>query len=170
MSKSQTKKRNEQKYIDTCMRRLKKNQRQTIENSDKFDSWYDYHSRTNEIIVPSKWVDRLEEANAVDNELQYIREKLDQDFAKQAENKVDREALYCSSALHKMRQNQFYQRLQEHQMRWQPISLIGELASSLPKPTTDPKEIEKQLFAFFFILKLIQNASSSINKNRYKSR
>jgi len=24
--------------------------------------------------------------------------------------------------------------------------LIGELASSLPKPTTDPKEIEKQLY------------------------
>jgi len=32
--------------------------------------------------------------------------------------RVDREALYCSSALHKMRQNAFHKRLNEHQMRW----------------------------------------------------
>jgi len=32
--------------------------------------------------------------------------------------KVDREALYCSSALHKIRQNAFYERLHDHQMRW----------------------------------------------------
>jgi len=35
--------------------------------------------------------------------------------------KVDREALYCSSALHKMRQNAFHKRLNEHQMRWVEI-------------------------------------------------
>jgi len=118
------------------MRTLNKNQQSTRNNSEQSEFWYDYHSRTDEIIVPSKWVNRLEEANAVDNELQvfefesrkvyssccfqYLQEKLDQDLAKHDEEKkkIDRETLYCSAALHKMRQNQFHQRLHDHQMRW----------------------------------------------------
>lgn len=43
--------------------------------------------------------------------------RLNQWYFRETE-KVDREALYCSSALHKMRQNVFHQRLTEHQTRW----------------------------------------------------
>ncbi|CAF2393293.1 unnamed protein product [Rotaria sp. Silwood2] len=127
------------------MRRLEKNRRQSVDNNNRPNEWYDFDSRTDEVLVPSKWISRLNEANAVNNHLQYLREKIEQDFLKETP-KVDREALYCSSALHKIRQNAFYKHLNEHQIRWQPVILIGELASSLPKPTTDPIEIEKQLY------------------------
>jgi hypothetical protein len=32
--------------------------------------------------------------------------------------KADQESLYCSAALHRMRQNIFYNRLNEHNIRW----------------------------------------------------
>ncbi|CAF0784033.1 unnamed protein product [Rotaria sordida] len=145
MSKRQMKNENEQRFIDTCIRRLEKNRRQSVDNNDRPHEWYDFYSRTDEVLVPSKWISRLDEANAVNNHFQYLREKIEQDFPKEP-MKIDHEALYYSSALHKMRQNAFHKRLNEHQIRWQPIMLIGELASSLPKPTTDPIEIEKQLY------------------------
>ncbi|CAF0763885.1 unnamed protein product [Rotaria sp. Silwood1] len=145
MSKRQMKNENEQRFIETCMKRLEKNQRQSVDNNDRSNEWYDFYSRTNEVLVPSKWISRLDEANAVNNHLQYLREKIEQDFPKETE-KINREALYCSSAMHNIRQNAFHKRLHEHQIRWQPIMLIGELASSLPKPTTDPIDIEKQLY------------------------
>jgi hypothetical protein len=76
------------------MTRLKKNRQEPIDNMDRFDNrmenmisnrpneWYDFYSRTDEVLVPSKWVSRLDEANAVDNQLQYLREKIEQDFPK----------------------------------------------------------------------------------------
>lgn len=36
------------------------------------NEWYDFNSRTDEVLVPSKWVSRLEEANAVNEQLQVI--------------------------------------------------------------------------------------------------
>jgi hypothetical protein len=66
------------------MRRLKKNRQEPIDNmiSNRPNEWYDFYSRTDEVLVPSKWVSRLDEANAVDNQLQYLREKIEQDFPK----------------------------------------------------------------------------------------
>ncbi len=66
------------------------------------DEWYDFYSRTDEVLVPSKWISRLDEANAVNNQFQvhifnnkpvyfymtihfsfqYLREKIEQDFPK----------------------------------------------------------------------------------------
>jgi hypothetical protein len=34
------------------------------------NEWYDFYSRTDEVLVPSKWVSRLDEANAVNNQFQ----------------------------------------------------------------------------------------------------
>jgi hypothetical protein len=79
------------------MRRLEKNRQEPIEKTNRFDDylmviiwtsmilnrsneWYDFYSRTDEVLVPSKWVSRLDEANAVDNQLEYLREKIEQDF------------------------------------------------------------------------------------------
>jgi hypothetical protein len=54
------------------MRRLEKNQQESIDNinSNRPNEWYDFYSRTDEVLVPSKWVSRLEEANAVNNQFQ----------------------------------------------------------------------------------------------------
>ncbi|CAF3462034.1 unnamed protein product [Rotaria socialis] len=145
MSKRQVKNDNEQRFIEKCMRRLEKNQQKPADMNDRPNEWYDFYSRTDEVLVPSKWVRRLDEANAVNHHLQYLREKIEEDIPRET-TKVDREALYYSSALHKIRQNEFYKRLNDHQMRWHPVILISEVVSSLPKPTTDPIEIEKQLY------------------------
>ncbi|UJR35250.1 hypothetical protein I4U23_028014 [Adineta vaga] len=145
MSKQQMKDKNERRFVETCLKRLEKNREESTDQSERSKEWYDFRNRTDEVLVPSKWITRLEETNAVNNHLQYLREKIEDDCPKETK-KVNREELYCSSALHKIRQNKFYKRLHDHQMRWQPVMLIGELASSLPKPTTDPAEIEKQLY------------------------
>ncbi|CAF0761666.1 unnamed protein product [Adineta steineri] len=145
MSKQQMNKKNEQRFIETCLKRLEKNKKESINHLERPKEWYNFTSSTDEVLVPSNWVSRLDEANAVNNHLEYLREKIEQDFPEDNE-KIDREAAYCSSALHKMQQNKFHQRLHDHQMRWHPVVLVGELAASLPKPTTDPAEIEKQLY------------------------
>lgn len=142
------------------------------DDSDRSKDWFDFHARTDEVIVPSQWVTRLDEANAVHqqldvstkrNSLPVSKEDLLSFFSTFAINskpifrskirlqihlmsipsgssreteKVDREAVYCSSALYKMRQNAFYQRLSEHQMRWvsgmsKPFSLFISSVSSI---------------------------------------
>lgn len=151
----------EQRFLRRCLKNLEKN---PIEESIRSTERFDFNNRTDEILVPSRWVTRLDEANAVNEQFELMREKLD-DSPKISQT-IDREKLFCSSALHKMKQNAFYQRLNEHEQRWvrffssyfvssnslccfslqNSITLIGELASQLPKPTSDPREIEKQLY------------------------
>jgi len=43
--------------------------------SNRPNEWYDFYSRTDEVLVPSKWVSRLDEANSVNNELQVLNRK-----------------------------------------------------------------------------------------------
>ena len=62
---------NEQRFIETCLKKLhKNNQQESIDNNDRPNEWYDFYARTDEVLVPSKWVSRLDEANAVNNQLQ----------------------------------------------------------------------------------------------------
>ncbi|CAF0767687.1 unnamed protein product [Didymodactylos carnosus] len=124
-----------------------------IRNNKNFmindEKWYDLEQRTDEVLVPSKWVERLEENNLIHEQLQMLREKannLGNNNAKpmSAEN---RENHYCTAAIQKLRNNEFNKRLRAHQMRWHSVVLIGEVASSLPLHTLDATEIEKQLYA-----------------------
>jgi hypothetical protein len=39
-------------------------------NFNRPNEWYDFYARTDEVLVPSKWVSRLEEANVVNNQFQ----------------------------------------------------------------------------------------------------
>ncbi|CAF1242221.1 unnamed protein product [Adineta ricciae] len=164
MSKQRMKNKNEQLFIENCLKRLERNRQESADRSERPQEWYDFHARTDEVLVPSKWVTRLKDANAVNDQLQYLRDKIDDDFSSlQKTEKVDREELYCSSALYKIRQNKFYQRLHDHQIRWQPITLVGELAASLPKPTTDPAEIERKLFSTILILTMLRRPLTKID-------
>lgn len=144
---SESKRAAEKKFIEQSLKNLNRNRYRTIDDDkeDEPKDWYDLNCRTNEFIVPSSWIKRLDDANAVNNHFEYLREKLENDEKKQTK-KINLEKHFYGTALHRLRQNTFEARLEQHKNRWDSLTLIGESAASLPKPTTDPKEIERQLY------------------------
>ena len=64
-----TKNEAEDRFLRRCLRNMEK----TSVEKDRPTEWFDFHNRTDEVLVPSRWVTRLDEANAVNEQFEVRR-------------------------------------------------------------------------------------------------
>ena len=61
----------EERFLRRCLNNLEKNP--VEEEETRPNERFDFHNRTDEVLVPSRWVARLDEANAVNEQFEVRR-------------------------------------------------------------------------------------------------